>query len=75
MVCRGTHDDLQRQNLTLHEGMEVLLYMPDHDGEDQFGAFEVKATLYQHPKDTFFIGEYVLDDLKFVPAGPSSEIA
>jgi len=74
LVCRGTRDDLQRLQLTLVEGMEVLLYMPDYDEKDRPGALEVKATLYRHPRDPHFIAEYVGDEVKWVPdmSGPQA---
>lgn len=68
LVCRGTHEDLQRLQLTLEEGMQVLLYMPDYDENNMPGALEVVATLYRHPRDPYFIAEYVGDDVKWVPA-------
>src|SRR4051812_23703525 len=75
LVCRGTHDDLLRLQVTLEEGMEVLLYMPDHDENDRPGALEVKAKLYRHPRESYFVAEYVWEDLKFVPTEESKKEA
>jgi hypothetical protein len=67
LVCRGTQEDLQRLSLTLREGMEVLLYMPDYD-EDRFGALEVKASVRRDEKEHCFVADFIWDDLTFVPA-------
>jgi len=66
LVCRGTHEDLQRQSLTLSEGMKVVLYMPDYDDAGQPGALEVKAIIRRDQKEGCFVADFIWDELKFI---------
>ena len=67
LVCMGTKRDLDALGITLKEGMEVLLYMPDAQF-DSAGApddLEVRATIRYDAREKCFVGDYVIDDLMY----------
>jgi len=41
--CRGTLEDLKRQNIVLNEGMKVLLWDEDYDGSNRRDDLIVEA--------------------------------
>ena len=66
LVCVGTLDDLAALNLTLQEGMEVVLYMPDDVAPDGSpDCLEVRATIRFDQASLCFMGDFVWDELKF----------
>lgn len=66
LVCRGTFADLQSQGLTLADGMEVTLYMPDDvDSEGQPDSLKVDAIVRHNRELGCWVGEFVDADLGY----------
>jgi hypothetical protein len=59
LVCAGTKEDLERQGVTLKEGMEVLLYQPDEASDGSPDSLEVRAKIRYDSKLGCFMGDFV----------------
>ena len=58
--CRGTINDLERQNLRLKDGLKLLLWDEDFDDKDMF----VEATARYNDSKGIWEGECNLKDIK-----------
>jgi hypothetical protein len=65
LVCYGTKCDLERLNLVLKEGMEVVLYEPDIGPNDEPDCLEVKAVIRFDHKAGCFMADFVWGELMY----------
>lgn len=65
LVCYGTKCDLDRLNLTLEDGMEVILYEPDVGENGEPDCLEVKASIRFDRNAGCFMADFVWEDLKY----------
>ncbi len=66
LTCQGTAHDLDAHGLTLQEGMEVILYMPDD--VDEYGApdnLEVDAVVEFDKVLGYWVGSFQWDELDY----------
>lgn len=62
--CLGTIKDLERQNLKLEEGMELLLWDEDYNEEYERDDLIVKATARYNSKNSIWEGEFEWNEIK-----------
>ena len=55
LTCAGTREDLQRQGLTLHEGMRLLLYMDDADAEGRPDELQADGVVHFNPDEQCWV--------------------
>lgn len=61
LTCVGTQRDLEVNNVSLHEGMHVVLYSDDYDDYDDYGAaddIEVDAIIDYDPICSRWVAKY-----------------
>ena len=67
LICSGTKRDLEVLGLTLADGMEVMLYMPDAqvapDGSPD--DLEVRGVIRYDDREKCFVADYILADLMY----------
>lgn len=74
LVCRGTHEDLQKFGLTLSDGMKVLLYQADIGPEDTPDFLEVAATIRYDKRQKCFCADFIHDDLMYQTERKKKEV-
>lgn len=62
--CLGTIKDLERQNLNLEEGMELLLWDEDYNDQNERDDLIVKATARYNSKLSIWEGEFDWEEIK-----------
>ena len=65
LVCTGTKRDLEALGITLQEGIDVMLYMPDEGPSGLMEALEVNARVRYDSRQGCFVADYVLTDLMY----------
>jgi hypothetical protein len=67
LVCAGTKRDLEDLGITLKEGMEVTLYMPDAQvaADGLPDDLEVRGVVRYDDRAKCFVADYVLADLMY----------
>ena len=56
--CKGTIEDLNRQNIELVEGLELLLWNEDFDANDNPDNLVVEAIARYNPKKNLWEAEF-----------------
>jgi|GEM_PF-1839118 len=65
LVCLGTKRDLNTLGLTLEEGMEVLLYMPDEGPGGLMEELQVQAKVRFDAQKKCFVADFIGEDLMY----------
>ena len=66
LVCLGTKNDLEEQNLKLVKGLEVMLYQPDGVDEDgNTDCLEVDAVIEYDSINNYWIGVFEFEELDY----------
>ncbi len=66
LVCLGTKNDLEEQDLKLVKGLEVTLYQPDDvDEEGNPDCLEVDAVIEYDSTNNFWIGVFEWEEMDY----------
>lgn len=65
LVCLGTKRDLDALGLTLEEGMEILLYMPDEGPGGLMEELQVQAKVRFDAQKKCFVADFIGEDLMY----------
>jgi hypothetical protein len=58
LTCVGTRADIEKLNLDLTDGMQVVLYMPDVDENGVSDPLEVSAIIRRDEKNGWWVGDF-----------------
>jgi hypothetical protein len=66
LICVGTREDIEALNITLQDGMGVMLYQPDDIASGgSADCLEVRATIRFDQEAQCFMGDFIWDELKY----------
>lgn len=64
LICKGTLDEISEKGLTLHEGLQLIIWTEDQDDDGKPDNLVVNAVIKYSTIDGCWIAQFNVDDLK-----------
>jgi hypothetical protein len=63
LICKGTLDELRQKNLTLHDGLKLLIWTEDQDDDGKEDNLLVEAVVKYSDVDRCWVASFDADKL------------
>jgi hypothetical protein len=72
LTCAGTHEDLERQGIELHEGSVLTLYTDDADDQGRPDELLAEGTVRYNGQEGYWVAEIDWTALRHASDEPST---